>query len=275
MTTYIISQVALATQVLSASVANSLIILKELSLPQLQDCDATVEFIQRRTRELEEEIEREYKEAQMHLAAGKQKRAQRSAKNTSSVPATPSRDTRKESKVEEPKEGIQPETSVVRVVPSRDSSSVESKVEEPKEEVQPETSVVRVVLSRDASSVEGKVEEPKEEVQPETSVVRVVLSRDASSVEGKVEEPKEEVQPDTSVVRVVLSRDSSSVEGKVEEPKEEVQPKSFVKSGNDDQLAGSEPKVTDNPAAMDVKPGKTYWYGESERKIERKIAYML
>ncbi|XP_067944127.1 MAP7 domain-containing protein 2-like [Watersipora subatra] len=97
--------------------------------------------IEKDGRELEEEVEsaREYREALMLLAAVKQKRAQRrSAKNASSLPAT-----RKESKVEESKDEIQPEISVVRVVPSRDASSVESKVEEPKEEVQPESSVVK------------------------------------------------------------------------------------------------------------------------------------
>ena len=60
---------------------------------------------------------------------------------------------------------------------------------------------------------------------------------------------------------VVPSRDASNVESNVEELKEEVQPKSSVesveqeiadRSGNDDQLAGSEPEVAGNPVAMDV-----------------------
>ncbi|XP_067944943.1 uncharacterized protein [Watersipora subatra] len=94
--------------------------------------------IEKDERELEEEIEseKEYREALLHLAAVKQKRAQRrGARSASSVTTTS-----KESKVEESKEEIQPETSVVRVVPSRDASCEESKVEEPKEEVQPESS---------------------------------------------------------------------------------------------------------------------------------------
>ena len=44
-------------------------------------------------------------------------------------------------------------------------------------------------------------------------------------------------------MRVVPSRDACCEESKVEEPKEEVQPESSGKSGNDDRLAGSEPKV--------------------------------
>ncbi|XP_067936966.1 DNA repair protein RecN-like [Watersipora subatra] len=93
--------------------------------------------IKKDIRELEEEIKsEEYREALLHLSAVKQKRAQRrGARDASSVTITG-----KESKVEESKEEIQSETSVVRVVPSRDASFEKSKVEEPKKEVQPESS---------------------------------------------------------------------------------------------------------------------------------------
>ncbi|XP_067945107.1 uncharacterized protein PF3D7_1120000-like [Watersipora subatra] len=93
--------------------------------------------IKKDKRELEEEIKsEEYREALLHLSAVKQKRAQRrGARDASSVTITG-----KESKVEESKEEIQSETSVVRVVPSRDASFEKSKVEEPKKEVQPESS---------------------------------------------------------------------------------------------------------------------------------------
>ncbi|XP_067945015.1 uncharacterized protein [Watersipora subatra] len=109
------------------------------SLPLVAKMDSFVEEMEsqsRRTRELEEEIRsEEYKEALLHLAAVKQKRVKRrGARKASSVTTT-----RKESKVEESKEEFQPETSVVRVVPSGDASCEESKVEEPKE-VQPESS---------------------------------------------------------------------------------------------------------------------------------------
>ena len=86
--------------------------------------------IEKDERELEEEIEseKEYREALLHLAAVKQKRAQRrGARSASSVTTT-----RKESKVEESKEEIQPETSVVKVVPSRDASCEERRLRNPK-----------------------------------------------------------------------------------------------------------------------------------------------
>ncbi|XP_067951877.1 uncharacterized protein [Watersipora subatra] len=112
-------------------------------------------------------------------------------------------------------------------------------------------------------SKESKVEDSKEEIQPETSVVRVVPSRDARCEESKVEEPKEEVQLESSG----KSANDDQLAGS--EPKVQIgndnqpagsEPK--VQNGNDDQLAGSEPKVSDNPVAMEEELEKADWYGD-------------
>ncbi|XP_067937187.1 uncharacterized protein [Watersipora subatra] len=123
--------------------------------------------------------------------------------------------------------------------------------------------------ARSASSVtttrkESKVEESKEEIQPETSVVRVVPSRDASWEESKVEEPKEEVQPESSGKSGnddQLAGSEPKVQSGNDDQLAGSEPK--VQSGNDDQLAGSEPKVSDNLVAMEEEHEKADWYGDT------------
>ncbi|XP_067939468.1 caldesmon-like [Watersipora subatra] len=123
--------------------------------------------------------------------------------------------------------------------------------------------------ARSASSVtttskESKVEESKEEIQPETSVVRVVPSRDASCEESKVEEPKEEVQPESSEKSGnddQLAGSEPKVHSGNDDQLAGSEPK--VQSGNDDQLAGSEPKVSDNLEAMEEEHEKADWYGDT------------
>ena len=94
--------------------------------------------------------------------------------------------------------------------------------------------------------------------------MRVVLSRDASCEESKVEEPEEEVQPESSGKSGnddQLAGSEPKVQSGNDDQLAGSEPK--VQSGNDDQLAGSEPKVSDNLVAMEEEHEKANWYGDT------------